>query len=95
MGRLKKRRCKVTISVVDMMLGLVGKQATNEVIRSWTPWQRESAAKWAGRCHLIASDNDHLKMLKCPPHVQKLPDIDHGALFMEEMLVKHPEWKKT
>lgn len=91
---MKRRRCKVTIQTVDMMLGLVGKQASPEIIRSWTPWQRESAAKWAGRCHLIASDND-LPYLKCPPHVKVLPDIDHGALFMEEMLVKHPEWKKS
>jgi hypothetical protein len=91
---VKKRRCKVPISVVEMMLGLVGKQASLETIKSWTPWQRESAANWAGREHLIASDNDHLKRLKCPPHVEKLPDIDHGKLMMEEMLEKHPEWKK-
>lgn len=90
----KTRRCKVTIRVVDMMLGLVGKQATEEIIRSWSASQREAAAKWAGRCHLIASDNDDLKMLKCPPHVYCLPDVDHGDLFMREMLKKHPEWKK-
>src|SRR3954471_3941554 len=95
MGRLKKRRCKVTIRVVEMMLGLVGKQASFELIQSWSTKQREDAADWAGREHLIASDNDHLKRLKCPIHVQKLPDIDYTAIFMEEMLDKHPEWKKS
>ena len=88
-----KKEKPVTVDVVEMMLGLVGKEASLETIKSWTQKQREAAAKWAGRCHLIASDND-LRPLKCPPHVAKLPDIDHTDLFMKDMLKKHPEWKE-
>lgn len=29
-----------------------------EVVRGWTPQQREEAERWAGAVHLAASDND-------------------------------------
>lgn len=42
----------------QMILSLVTKVPSLEVIRGWTPAQREEAERWAGALHLSASDNE-------------------------------------
>lgn len=64
-------------------LALASKHITVEQAAAWTKQQREAADKWAMREHLVASDNDHLRRLKMPPHVEALPDLTFDGLWTE------------
>lgn len=54
---------EVTRDILSLVLGRV---PSIDVIKTWTPEQKQAATDWAGREHLIASDNDDLESLPMP-----------------------------
>jgi hypothetical protein len=62
-------------------LALASKDASIEIIKTWTKKQRDAADRWAMREHLVASDNDHLRRMKCPAHVEPLPDVNYDGIW--------------
>lgn len=70
-----------TYEVTQARLSLVDKDASVELIKTWTKKQREQADNYAMRCHLIASDNDHLRPLKEPKHVAALPRFEYDGIW--------------
>lgn len=62
-------------------LALASKDASVEIIKTWTKKQRDAADRWAMRQHLIASDNDHIRRMKCPRHVESLPDLNYDGIW--------------
>lgn len=67
--------------VTQARLSLIDKDASVELIKTWTKHQRERADAYAMRCHLIASDNDHLRPLKEPKHVAALPRFKYDGIW--------------
>lgn len=84
-GRRRRRKTvepKLTpVELTQARLALVSKDASLEVIKTWTKKQREAADAWAMREHLIASDNDHLRRLKMPKHVEAVPDMQYEGIW--------------
>jgi hypothetical protein len=58
--------------VTQSILGLVMENPPSlDTVTTWTPGQRRAAEDWAGREHLVASDNESVERVRRPEFIQE------------------------
>lgn len=64
--------------LVSDILGLAGIKADPEELAKERKSDLRAAVKWAGACHLAASDNVGVKIPKKPKFLDRYPEIKMG-----------------